>query len=91
LKRKEPEKNEKATASAAVLEYKEEVAIPTVPTPDPKDVANYEYEILNKENHMDTESLLDLHKAGNTDRLDGKLADEDIGAGEPNVNRHRSF
>jgi hypothetical protein len=35
---------------------------------------------------MDTESLLDLHEAGNTDRLDGELADEDIGAGDPNVN-----
>jgi hypothetical protein len=90
LKRKELEKNEKATASAAVLECEEEAA---VPTPDPKGVVNYEHEDIitilsdtDKEDHMDTESLLDLHEAGNTDRLDGELADEDIGAGDPNVN-----
>jgi hypothetical protein len=44
LKRKELGKNEKATASAAVHEYEEEVAVPTVPTPDPKGVVNYEHE-----------------------------------------------
>jgi hypothetical protein len=93
LKRKELEKKKKATASAAVLDYEEEVAVPTVPTPDPKGVANYEHEGIiailldpDREDHMDTESLLDLHEAGNTDRLDGELADEDIGAGDPNAN-----
>jgi DNA-binding protein H-NS len=44
LKRKGLEKNEKVTASAAVLEYEEEVAVSTVPTPDPKGVVNYEHE-----------------------------------------------